>query len=304
MPDRRLPPPVDRVLFASTTVRVGAFRCPVGHPLFLGSGPLPGNTVVFPRRGVWIRQAGSRPVAADPAIATIYNRGRKYDRAAISADGDRSDWFEMAPDVAVAMARELDPAAPDEPERAFRFETAPTSHDLYLRQRRLFLAVSRGQLEPLAVEEAVLALVETVLRRAAGQTAGRRPPLSSARRDLVEQAKAELSRDIAAPTDLGELSRRLGASASHICRVFLQGTGHTLHHYRVGLRLRAALERLEAPGGDLSRLAAELGFSSHSHFTAVLRRQWGAIPTQYRRLLAGREPQEFTSAGPRAAASA
>src|SRR5262245_55143463 len=124
--------PVDRILFASTTVQVGAFRCPVDDPRFKDSGPISDSLVAFPRRGVWIRQAGSRRVAADASIATIYNRGRRYDRAAISADGDRSDWFGLAPEVAVAMAREIDPGAPDEPERAFRFEVAPASHELYL----------------------------------------------------------------------------------------------------------------------------------------------------------------------------
>ena len=91
--------PINRTLFASATVRVGAFRCPVNDPRFPDSGPIQGNMVVFPRRGVWIRQAGSRPLVADPGIATIYNRGRRYDRAVVSADGDRSDWFSVAPEV-------------------------------------------------------------------------------------------------------------------------------------------------------------------------------------------------------------
>ncbi len=277
--------PINRTLFASATVRVGAFRCPVNDPRFPDSGPIQGNMVVFPRRGVWIRQAGSRPLVADPGVATIYNRGRRYDRAVVSADGDRSDWFSVAPEVAVALARELDPEAPGEPERAFRFESAPANHDLYVRQRRLFLAVEREELEPLAIEEAVIGLIEAVLRRAAGLAQDAAPALSNARRDLVQRAKAELARDIAGPTDLRELAARLGASPSHICRVFLQGTGLSLHQYRLDLRLRVALETLERPEIGLSRLAAELGFSSHSHFTALLRRRYGVTPTQYRSLI-------------------
>jgi len=279
--------PIDRVLFESRLVRIGAFRCPVSDPRFSDSGPAGGNQVVFPRRGVWIRQAGSAPLVADPGIATIYNVGRRYKRAAVSPDGDRSDWFAVAPDVAVNIARELDPGAPDEPETTFRFETAPVDHELYRRQRCLFLAVERRELEPLAVEERVLGLVEAVLSRAAGRGRTVKAPLSPARRDLAERAKAELARDITEPTDLGRLSARLEASPSHICRVFLQGTGRTLHRYRLELRLRAALERLAEPGVDLSRVAAELGFSSHSHFTAALRSAHGVTPSRYRELLAG-----------------
>jgi AraC family transcriptional regulator len=279
--------PIDRVLFQSRLVRIGAFRCPVSDPRFRDSGPAEGNQVVFPRRGVWIRQAGSPALVADPGIATIYNRGRRYDRAPVSPDGDRSDWFAVAPDVAVDLARELDPGAPDEPEGAFRFEAAPVDHPLYRRQRCLFLAVERGELEPLAVEEQVLGLVEAVIRRAAGRGRESAAPLSPARRDLVERARAELARDVTEATDLGRLSARLGASPSHICRVFRQATGRTLHQYRLELRLRAALERLAEPGADLSRLAIELGFSSHSHFTAVLSATHGVTPSRYREMLAG-----------------
>jgi AraC-like DNA-binding protein len=221
----------------------------------------------------------------------------------VSADGDRSDWFSVAPDVAVAMARELDPGAPLEPERAFRAEWLPVDHALYLRQRRLFLAIERGHFEPLAVEEQVLHLVETVLRRAVGPAPEGSEPLSKVRRDLVEHAKAELARDVAEPTDLRWLSARLGVSPSHLCRVFLQGTGRTLHQYRMDLRLRAALEVLAEPRIGLSRLAAELGFSSHSHFTSVLRRWHGATPTQYQLLLAGSARPRSTARRTRVAAA-
>lgn len=281
-------PELDRILFASDTVRVGAFRCPVDDPRFADSGPIHDSLIAFPRRGVWIRQAGSRSMVADPALATIYNRHRRYDRRPISAEGDASDWYAVAPDVAVALAREVDPGAPDEPERAFRFEAAPVDHGCYLRQRRLFLAIARGRLEPLAIEEQVLALMAAVLRRAAGTAGGAGRPLSAARRDLVERAKAELARDIAEPTDLRRLSAALGTSPSHLCRVFLAGTGMRLHQYRIELRLRAALEGLGETAIGLSPLAAALGFSSHSHFTAVLRRTHGLTPSRTRVLL-GRE---------------
>jgi AraC-like DNA-binding protein len=226
---------------------------------------------------------------ADSSVVTIYNRHRRYERAPVSPDGDHSDWFALSPEVAVAMAREIDPRAPDEPERAYRFEAARSDHALYLAQRRLFLALDRGVLDPLAAEEAVLALVETVLRRAAGFASAAPSRGSSARRDLVERAKAELARDVSEHTDVTALARRLGVSPSHLCRVFRQATGRTLHEHRLELRLRAALEPLGAPDSGLSRTAAALGFSSHSHFTAALRRRHGRTPSETRALLSGNQ---------------
>jgi AraC-like DNA-binding protein len=49
--------------------------------------------------------------------------------------------------------------------------------------------------------------------------------------------------------------------------------------YRQALRLRTALERLPLSAGELTTLALELGFSSHSHFTASFTREYGVPPS-------------------------
>ena len=276
--------PLDTILYSSTTVRVGAFRCPVDDPRFRDSGPIQGHLVAFPRTGVWIKQAGSPPVVADQRIVTIYNRGREYRRAPLSTVGDRCDWFAVAPEIAVAIAREHDARAPEDPDRTFRFEWAPSDPSLYLRQRRLFHRLERGGIDRLEVEEEVLGLIGAVLGRAAGAAT---PPTTigrsaKARRDLVEGARAELARSLDQPTDVANLAARLGSSPYHLCRVFRKETGLTLHGYRLDLRLRAAVERLADPDVRLSRLAFELGFSSHSHFTSVLRSRFGFTPSACR----------------------
>jgi AraC-like DNA-binding protein len=71
----------------------------------------------------------------------------------------------------------------------------------------------------------------------------------------------------------------------HLCVEFARSTGTTLHRTLIRLRLRAALERLQDPRCDLSALAHEVGFSSHSHFTAVFRRTFGHPPGQEREAL-------------------
>jgi AraC-like DNA-binding protein len=45
------------------------------------------------------------------------------------------------------------------------------------------------------------------------------------------------------------------------------------------LRLRAALEELPECRGDITRLALDLGYSSHSHFTYAFRREFGVPPS-------------------------
>ena len=58
---------------------------------------------------------------------------------------------------------------------------------------------------------------------------------------------------------------------------------HRMHAYRVQLRLRHALERVAEPAADLASVALDLGFASHSHFTAAFRRAYGRTPGDFRR---------------------
>ena len=82
---------------------------------------------------------------------------------------------------------------------------------------------------------------------------------------------------------LRRVEARLGISAFRLCRVFRQATGSSIHAYLTSVRLRASLERLEARADDLTTVAMDLGFSSHSHFTLAFRRAFGAPPSAWRR---------------------
>ncbi len=42
-----------------------------------------------------------------------------------------------------------------------------------------------------------------------------------------------------------DIARRLGTSPFHLCRVFRELTGQTMHEYRTQLQVRDSLERLE-----------------------------------------------------------
>jgi AraC-like DNA-binding protein len=270
---------IDRTVFSTDQVTVGAFRCPLNYPGFRDTGPTERHLVVFPRSGVWIRHAGSRAFAADPRVVTIYNAGQKYTREPIHPDGDRSDWFALSPE----LARE---AAGVDSDRPFRFEFAESDPRLYCRQRLFFERLEAGACDPLEAEEEVLAIVRAVLRRARREAPGVEP--NGTHRDLAESARAELVRTATVALSLGDLAARVGASPWHLCRVFRAATGSSLHAFRMDLRLRLALERLENPRADLSRLAFELGFSSHSHFTAAMRSRLGRTPSAFRRTLDAR----------------
>jgi len=65
--------------------------------------------------------------------------------------------------------------------------------------------------------------------------------------------------------------------------VFQQVEGLPLYRYQLRLRLARALDLLPQHD-DLTALSLDLGFSSHSHFSAAFRQAYGRSPSQFRKL--------------------
>lgn len=277
---------VDRTLFASPLVTVGRFRCPPEHPRFVDSGPSPGCMFVFPRTGVWIQHEGARSFVADSNVVTFYNPGQHYTRQRLSDEGDWADWYLVAPEIMREVAARFDDSAAGRPDAPLPFSHGPADSRLYLAQRCVFEHVARAPAaDALFVEEAVLSILGDAVGAGFTRSATSRPARRRAdgrRRRLAEDARAALARRFAASQSLVQLARGLHVSPFHLARVFRRHTGTSLHEYRLRLRLRAALQGLARPKGDILELALGLGFSSHSHFTAVFRTRFGITPSELR----------------------
>lgn len=278
-------PAADRVVFATDSVTIGAFRCATEHPSFRDSGPIQQNCFVFPRTTVIIEHAGERPFVADPTVVTLYNQHQRYERRAVSRDGDRCDWFAIAHDALRGALLHRDRAAADS-ERPIRFTHAPADAATYFEQRRVFTAGSDTEhADTLSIEEQVMALLDRVLDLAYHRVAARVDAEPSRAGDLADAAKRWIAPRAADRLTLGQIAAAVDCSIFHLCRSFRRATGLTLHQYRDQVRLRLALERIGDGERDLSQLALALGYSSHSHFTASFRRAFGAPPSSARRLL-------------------
>jgi AraC family transcriptional regulator len=103
--------------------------------------------------------------------------------------------------------------------------------------------------------------------------------------DLAERTKQWIAPRATHHLTLARIATAVGCSVFHLCRSFRSATGLTLHEYREHVRLRVALERIGDGESDLSRLALDLGYSSHSHFTAGFRRAFGTPPSAARKVL-------------------
>lgn len=83
---------------------------------------------------------------------------------------------------------------------------------------------------------------------------------------------------------LERLAMVAGLSPSHFARAFKHTTGQSPHQYVISSRLTYARHLIIKTEAPLSEVAKIAGFSSNSHMTAMMKRVWGTMPKEYRRL--------------------
>ena len=273
--------PVERVLFRSGIVKVGQFDCPASHACFPRTAPLQNDLLVFVRRPLWWRRGSGDYRFVEPGGALLHRAGREVERRSVNERGDRADWFGIRPDIFRATLTEhgADPALVTE--RAISLVTAPR---LRWRTHRLLTDIAAQRTDQLAVEEGALALLAAVAEGLSGR-ARTRPARGRAvtrirRRRLVDRTRVWLCTHTDSRLGLAGIAREVGTSPWHLARIFREECGVTLHAYRQHQRLGRAIARLTAGPEDLSTLAMDLGYSSHSHFTRDFRRHVGVPPSR------------------------
>jgi AraC-like DNA-binding protein len=220
--------------------------------------------MVFPYRGVYVRHVGRSEAVAEANQVLFFNRGEGYQISHPVAGGDACLSLRLA-DPARA---ELAPRKPNE----LRRRIAAEAQTLLLQLRQRLVNQSIGVLE---AESLTLALARSALGgRARRGTAGNRK--------LVERAKLVLASDPARRWTLSDVAAEVGVSPVYLTQLFKQVEGVPLYRYQLRLRLARALELL-GRADDISALSLDLGFSSHSHFTASFRRAYGCTPVQFRK---------------------
>lgn len=153
------------------------------------------------------------------------------------------------------------------------------AHLRSLRARFLHWARANSETDSLQAEEAVLAL----LRCAFQHQQPRAAPNGGTTALLIRRAKEYLERHLAERVRLADVALAVGASPAYLTDLFSRVEGLSLHQYLTQLRLSRALVELRH-ASDLTALALELGFSSHSHFSFVFRRTFGCTPSGFREM--------------------
>lgn len=231
--------------------------------------------LVFPYRGLYLRHVGSDQSVADANHALLFNAGEGYQVSHPVSGGDAS----LVLAISQPLLRELAPAdllqARDE--LAFRRQALQIDPRAQALVALLRHSLEHGHIEPLEAESLALTLVCRTLGPRSTHNGGGGP----ARRRLVDRVKVLLASDLGRRWSLDEIAAEIGGSAVYLTQAFQQVEGVPLYRYHLRLRLARALD-LVADAPDMSALAQDLGFSSHSHFAAAFKQAYGRSPSAFR----------------------
>jgi AraC family transcriptional regulator len=234
--------------------------------------------LVFPYRGTYVRHVGEDSAVADANQVMLFNDGEGYRVSHPICGGDAS----LSLALEAELLQELIPKPYARPGGApgFRMQRLRIDPRAQALVSLLRHGLARAVAEPLQAETLVLTLV----RRALGERTSRAPGSTYGRRRLVDRAKLAISSNPARRWKLAEIAAEVGVSPVYLTQSFQQVEGLPLYRYQLRCRLARALDLLHGYD-DLSALALDLGFSTHSHFTAAFRQLYGRTPAQMQRAL-------------------
>src|SRR5215469_6479343 len=233
------------------------------------------TTLVFPYRGTYVRHLGGNQAVAEANQILFFNAGEGYRISHPILGGDASLSLTIHPSLLLEMA----------PVSLLHERAKGTFRCQRLRidaRTQVLVALLRHSLrqkiaEPLEAETLALTLVKRSLGPGTTHVAG----ATYGRQRLVDRVKLVLASDLARRWTLAEIAAEVHGSPVYLTQVFQQVEGLPLYRYQLRLRLSRALDLL-GEYEDLTSLGLDIGFSSHSHFSAAFRQLYGRSPSEFK----------------------
>ena len=262
-------------LLSSPVVCLWDVCCKGSHREESAKESVPATQLVFPYRGIYVRRVGQDEAVAEVNQVLFFNAGEEYRVSHPVSGGDAS--LVLLTDE--PMLRELAPRALLHEGAALAFRGQRLRIDA---RAQALVALLRHSLrqnlaEPLEAESLALTLVHRALGPRTTHAAGG----SVGRQKLVDRVKLVLASDLARRWTLAKIAAEVRGSPVYLTQVFQQVEGLPLYRYQLRLRLARALDLLPQYD-DLTALSLDLGFSSHSHFSAAFRATYGRSPSEFR----------------------
>ncbi|WP_394846185.1 helix-turn-helix transcriptional regulator [Pendulispora brunnea] len=247
-----------RPLFEGRDLLVGEWHCWGVQKRWFKEVPVYAE-LDLPRDGMHLRAVGRHQHVIHAATAAFSAAHADYTRASPTSKPATSTLIFVRGELAEALPRGT-------------MSSHPISAEVATLHMRLLRAT-----DPVAVEEAALAILGRVLLEPSVRLPARDVPASW--RTLAQEMQHVIALRYGERLTLERIARLCKTSPFHASRVFRAVTGETIHGYLTRVRLRIALFELRRGAGRLTDIALSTGFSSHSHFTSAFRTEFGYAPS-------------------------
>jgi len=278
---------VRKTLFESAMLQISVVET---HPVSEACGDVERqsrNVVVLPFSGVFSKHDGpGRHVVATPSHAVFIAADTPYRIGFPGAVGDRA--LTLRFDETLTPER-LSPRGCAEPIASQGLLPA----NVMMLRNLLGARLMRAEADTFEIEAAGLDLLDLSLASMRTVNAGPRRSTLVRRARALERVKEAVALAPAEKWTVTELAKIAHLSPFHMCRVFRQTVGTSIYDYVLHERLAHTLDAVLERSDDLTAIALDAGFASHSHFTARFRSFFGCTPATLRRVATGARVAEL-----------
>lgn len=268
---------IRKTLFAGSVLQIGSFWA---RPLSDACGGVErqgSHAVVLPVSGLFSKHdAPGRYVIGTPSHAVLFTANMPYRIGYPGAIGDRALVLRFGEDLATNQLNRYDTG---DSSASYGLLSA----DAMMLRNLLWARLQRSAADAFESETLGLDLLSMSL---GSMRPGIAPPRRSAlarRRLAMERVKEAVAAAPAERWNVAKLAKVASLSPFHLCRVFRELAGTSIYDYVLHERLAHSLDAVLDGGDNLTAIALDAGFASHSHFTARFREFFGTTPTALRR---------------------
>jgi len=275
-----------KTLFESETLQIGLFEA---RPRSDACGDVERqdrNAIALPLSGIFSKhEAPGRHVVGTPSHAVFFAADAPYRVGFPGGIGDRAITLRFGE----ALAPEwLDPRGNGD---ALASNALLPASAMMLRNL-LWTRLERTEADDFEAEALGLDLVDLSLNSVRSGGSPLRPQTQARRTRALERVKEAVALAPARKWTVAGLAAVANLSPFHLCHVFRDAVGISIYDYVMHERLAQTLDPV-LDGGDLTTIALDAGFNSHSHFTARFRGFFGCTPAALRRSMRTAEIAEM-----------
>jgi len=143
--------------------------------------------------------------------------------------------------------------------------------------------LGQGEIDEFEVETLGLDLLNVSFDAMRQEKPDLRPSALTRRTRALERVKEAIAVAPSNKWNVARLAKLANLSPFHLCHVFRQMVGTSIYDYVLQERLAQSLDAVLDSDNDLTTIALDAGFASHSHFTARFRTFFGCTPVALRR---------------------